>query len=252
MDAESPLTAFLRTVHVGDVLTGTVTEITRSHTTVLLDGFPRAPIGVIGALDRSWRSFGHSAADLLEVGGRVAAEVIDLREGQVWLSRSATENPDLWAYLKALRPGERLSGTVAAIENFGVFVDLDDAPGHPVFPGVGFITIPELSWSPFEEAVSVGQHITCEFIIFTTHNGEARLSLRATQPDPFQPFARHAHVGQILHGPVVRVAPFGVLVRVADGVEGLIPDAEAQVGDELTVVIAAIDPLRRRLTLSRR
>ncbi|MFI9103170.1 hypothetical protein ACIGXA_21875 [Streptomyces fildesensis] len=33
------------------------------------------------------------------------------------------------------------AGTLA-----GVFVALDDGPDHPVFPGVGFITIPELSW----------------------------------------------------------------------------------------------------------
>jgi ribosomal protein S1 len=177
-----------------------------------------------------------------------------------------TETPQLWAYLKALRRGQRLSGTVAAIESFGVFVDLDDGPDHPIFPGVGFIAMPEMSWHRFNdpsEVVSVGEHITCEFLVFDTHNGEARLSLCATQPDPFQEFARRAHVGQILHGPVTKVVPFGAFVRVADGVEGLIhlseltaPTAEAsgdevQVGDEVTVIIIEIDTLRRRLALSR-
>ncbi|MEV1173602.1 S1 RNA-binding domain-containing protein [Nonomuraea sp. NPDC049784] len=269
VEEEPSLAAFLGTVNVGDVLTGTVAEMTRSGTTVLLDAFSRAPVGIIGALDLSWRSFGRSAADILEVGGRVSAEVIavDLGKRRVRLSRSATENPQLWAYLKALRPGQRLSGTVAAIESFGIFVDLDDGPGHPVFPGVGFITMPELSWNRFEdpfEVVSLGERITCEVIVFDTHNGEARLSLRATQPDPFQQFARRAHVGQILHGPVTKVMLFGVFVRVADGVEGLIhlseltaptPEPsgdEIQIGDEVTVIIIEIDTLRRRLTLSRR
>lgn len=144
---------------------------------------------------------------------------------------------------------------------------VDDGPDHPVFPGVGFITIPELSWQWGEdptEIVSMGQHITCEFLAFDTHNGEARLSLRATQPDPFQLFARDAHVGQILHGPVTKLVPFGAFVRVADGVEGLVhlselatlpietPEQAVQVGDEVTVVITDIDPLRRRLALSHR
>ncbi|WP_329237256.1 S1 RNA-binding domain-containing protein [Actinoallomurus sp. NBC_01490] len=179
----------------------------------------------------------------------------------------ATEHPQLWAYLKALRPGQRLSGTVVAIERFGVFVDLDDGPDHPVFPGVGFITIPELSWQRGEdpsETVSTGQHITCEFLAFDTYNGEARLSRRATQPDPFQLFARDVHVGQVLHGPVTELVPFGAFVRVADGVEGLVhlselatppvetPDQAVRVGDEVAVVITDIDPLQRRLTLSRR
>ncbi|MEV0143475.1 MULTISPECIES: S1 RNA-binding domain-containing protein [unclassified Nonomuraea] len=268
VEEESSLAAFLRTVNVGDVLAGTVAEITRSEATVLLDAFAGAPVGVIGPLDLSWGSFGGSAADILEVGGRVSAEVIsvDLPERQVRLSRSATENPRLWAYLKSLRPGQQLSGTVAAIERFGVFVDLDDGPDHPVFPGVGFITMPELSWHRFEdpsEVVSVGEHITCEVLVFDTHNGEARLSLRATQPDPFQQFARRVHVGQILHGPVTKVVPFGAFIRVADGIEGLIHLSEltaptpevsgdaVQVGDEVTVIIIEIDTLRRRLALSR-
>ncbi|MFI9842806.1 S1 RNA-binding domain-containing protein [Nonomuraea sp. NPDC051941] len=73
-----------------------------------------------------------------------------------------------------------------------------------------------------------------------------------------------AHVGQILHGTVIKVVPFGVFVRVADGVEGLIhlseltaPTAEAsgdevRAGDEVSVIIIEIDTLRRRLALSRR
>jgi ribosomal protein S1 len=257
VENDQSLAAFLRTVNVGDVLTGTVTEITRSQATVLLDAFTGDPVGVIGPLDLSWGS----VADSLEVGGRVSAEVIavDFREKQVRLSRSATENPQLWAYLKALRPGRRMSGTVAAIERFGVFVDLDDGPDHPVFPGVGFISMPELSRRRFEdpcEVVSVGERITCEFLVFDTYNGEARLSLRATQPDPFEQFARGAHVGQILPGSVTKVVPFGVFVRVADGIEGLIPLSELTApaaeasGDEVTVIITEIDPQRRRLALS--
>jgi small subunit ribosomal protein S1 len=55
------------------------------------------------------------------------------------------EHPELWAFLASLAPGVTLSGTVAAIEPFGVFVALDDGPAHPLFPGVGFITYPELA-----------------------------------------------------------------------------------------------------------
>jgi ribosomal protein S1 len=233
---------------------------------VLLDDFADEAIGIIDSLDLSWQSLRPSG---LKAGDRISAEVIAVdRQGQrVRLSRSATENPQLWGYLKALLPGQRLSGTVAAIERFGVFVDLDDGPNHPVFPGVGFITMPELSWQWFEdpaEIISVGQHITCEVLAFDTHNGEARLSLRATQPDPFQQFARDAHVGQILRGPVTKLVPFGAFVRVADGLVGLIhlselaappietPDQAVQIGDEVTVVITDIDAPRRRLAISRR
>ncbi|TPQ20974.1 S1 RNA-binding domain-containing protein [Streptomyces sporangiiformans] len=160
-----------------------------------------------------------------------------------------------------------LSGTVAAIERFGVFVALDEGPEHPVFPGVGFITIPELSWRRLEAAsdvVQVGQRVSCEFLQFDTWNGEARLSLRASQPDPFQAFVDGIAVGRTLRGKVTKLVPFGVFVQVADGVEGLVhlreltgtpsesPEGVVQVGDEVTVVVTEIDRERRRLALSRR
>ncbi|MEV5439835.1 S1 RNA-binding domain-containing protein [Streptomyces sp. NPDC052682] len=178
-----------------------------------------------------------------------------------------SENPELWAFLASLHCGELLSGTVTAIERFGVFVALDDGPDHPIFSGVGFITIPELSWRRFETAsdvVHVGQRVACEFLQFDTWNLEARLSLRATQPDPFQQFADRVAVGQKLHGQVTKLVPFGVFVRVADGIEGLIhlrelasvpvetPSDFVQVGDEIAVVVTSVDTERRRLTLSRR
>ncbi|MFC5668566.1 S1 domain-containing protein [Streptomyces incanus] len=50
---------------------------------------------------------------------------------------------------------------------FGVLRVLDDGPDHPVFPCVGFITIPELSWQRFETAsdiVRTGQRVSCEFL----------------------------------------------------------------------------------------
>jgi small subunit ribosomal protein S1 len=178
-----------------------------------------------------------------------------------------SENPELWAFLESLHCGELLSGTVAAIERFGVFVGLDDGPDHPVFPGVGFVSCAELSWRRFEaasEVVRVGQRVRCEFLQFDTWNLEARLSLRATRPDPFQAFADGIAVGQKLRGRVTKLVPFGVFVQVADAIEGLVrlkeltwtpvetPAEVVQVGDEVTVVVTGIDRERRRLVLSRR
>ncbi|MFE2582056.1 S1 RNA-binding domain-containing protein [Streptomyces sp. NPDC059378] len=178
-----------------------------------------------------------------------------------------TAYPELWAFLSGLRPGEILTGTVSAIERFGVFVALDDGPEHPVFPGVGFITYPELSWRDFEAAtdvVQIGQRVSCEFLQFDTWNGEARLSLRAMQPDPFRQFTDRIMVGRRLTGRVTKLLPFGAFVEVADGIQGLVhlselspvpmtvPEEVVQVGDQVVVVVTDIDNVRRRLTLSLR
>ncbi|MFD6951318.1 MULTISPECIES: S1 RNA-binding domain-containing protein [unclassified Nocardiopsis] len=241
--------------------------MTRSHgMRVALDGFAGRPLGVVGPLDLSWRRFPAAA---VEVGRRITAEVVavDLGEGRVRLSMAATENPEPWGSLQRLHLGETLSGTIASTEEFGVFVALDDGPDHPVFPGVGFIVFPELSWRRFDAAsdvVHVGQRVLCEFLRFDTSNGEARLSLRATQADPFQAFADGVVEGQVLHGHVTKLVPFGAFVQVADGIEGLVrlreltetpveaPEDAVRVGDEVTVVAIGIDREGRRLALSRR
>ncbi|MFF3093129.1 MULTISPECIES: S1 RNA-binding domain-containing protein [Streptomyces griseus group] len=177
-----------------------------------------------------------------------------------------TETPELWEFLHSLRTDDVLSGTIAAIESFGVFVTLDEGPEHPEFPGVGFITLPELSWRSFEDAseiVHVGQRVSCLFLQADTTNGEARLSLR-TGPDPFQAFADRTAVGQGLRGRITGVRPFGVIVEVADGIQGVVhrsellpPDVDPSEdafppGTVLTVVVTAVDRLRRTVSLSQR
>ncbi|AZM93738.1 S1 RNA-binding domain-containing protein [Streptomyces sp. W1SF4] len=177
------------------------------------------------------------------------------------------ETPGLWEFLSSLELGERIAGRVASIESFGVFVALDDGPAHPVYPGVGFISYAELAWQRFDaatEIVRVGQRVECEFLQFDTWNGEARLSLKATQPDPFQIFADDTSVGQTLPGRVTKLAPVGAFVEVAKGIEGLVPLLElawtpveapeeiVRVGDRFRVVVTEVDRQHRRLALSRR
>lgn len=264
--ADRTIRSFLAPIQVGDRCSGVVAAVTRSEVTVTLDGFAARPLGVVGPLDVSWQGRG---ADAAAVGQRITAEVlsVDLEEGRVRLSMAATENPELWAFLKGLRFGQRLTGTVAAIASFGVFVALDDGPDHPVYPGVGFITYPELSWRRVEEAsevVEVGQRVHCEFLRFDAWNGEARLSLRATRPDPFLGLAEAVTVGQRMTGQVTKLVPFGVFVQVTDDVEGLVPLPElssipvkapedvVRTGEEITVIVTDIDHERRRLSLSLR
>ncbi|MET9587740.1 S1 RNA-binding domain-containing protein [Streptomyces sp. NPDC006539] len=177
-----------------------------------------------------------------------------------------SESPELWAFLESLHRGDILSGTVAAIERFGVFVALDDWPGHPTLPGVGFLGLPELSWRRFDDptdVVQVGQRVACEFIGSDTHNAEARLSLKALEPDPLQVFADRTVVGQEFRGTVEKVLPIGILVDLRDGIFGLVPFREIDgrpaaspaedfaVGEEIAVVVAEIELPKRRVFLSR-
>ncbi|MEU3408828.1 S1 RNA-binding domain-containing protein [Streptomyces sp. NPDC006670] len=87
------------------------------------------------------------------------------------------------------------------------------------------------------------------------------LSLRAVQEDPWPQVAQR--IGQVVTGPVIKIVPFGIFVRIEDredGSEGLVrtdeldqsPQDVIKVGDALTVKIMDVDLVRRRIALSQR
>ena len=124
---------------------------------------------------------------------------------------------------------------------------------------------PELSWKHIDhpsEVVEVGQEVTVEVLDVDMDRERVSLSLKATQEDPWQQFARTHQIGQVVPGKVTKLVPFGAFVRVDEGIEGLvhiselaerhveIPEQVVQVGDEIFVKVIDIDLDRRRISLS--
>jgi small subunit ribosomal protein S1 len=173
-----------------------------------------------------------------------------------WQTERTPSDRD-WAFLKTLRRGQVVTGTVTSIADFGVtFVDIGGF--------TAMINIPELSWRPFNhpsDIVSVGQEITAEVLDVDMVWERVPLSLRALQEDPWPQVAQR--LGQVVTGPVTKVLPFGVFVRIEDredGFQGLVrtseldqsPEDVIEVGDVLTVKIIDVDVPRRRIALSQR
>jgi small subunit ribosomal protein S1 len=129
----------------------------------------------------------------------------------------------------------------------------------------GLVHVSELSWKHIDhpsEVVEVGQEVTVEVLDVDMERERVSLSLKATQEDPWQQFARTHQIGQVVPGRVTKLVPFGAFVRVEEGIEGLvhiselaerhveIPEQVVQVGDEIFVKIIDIDLDRRRISLS--
>ncbi|PZF97176.1 hypothetical protein C1I93_12630 [Micromonospora endophytica] len=194
-------------------------------------------------------------------------EVIDARERVLDHGRFATTTRSVHLINGAHRPLRRYSsavsdgqpkrgtvvrGTVSEIRNFGVFVRIEGDPADQ--SGSGFIRIPELTWEYFDDPVDVvhvGQQISAEVLDFDTTREQVQLSLKALQDDPLVQFADR--IGEVLSGPVVKVVPFGVFVRVAPGIVGLLHESvltqEPAMGETVTVTIAEVDRPGRRVRL---
>ncbi|MDO5751185.1 MAG: 30S ribosomal protein S1 [Rothia sp. (in: high G+C Gram-positive bacteria)] len=237
------------------VVTGTVIEVVKGG--LILD------IGLRGFLPASLVEM-RRVRDLAPyIGQQLDAKIIELDKNRnnVVLSRRAyleqTQSEVRSTFLNQLEKGQVREGVVSSIVNFGAFVDLGGVDG--------LVHVSELSWKHIDhpnEVVEVGQPVTVEVLEVDLDRERVSLSLKATQEDPWQAFARTHALGQIVPGKVTKLVPFGAFVRVEDGIEGLVhiselaqrhvdlADQVVSVGEDLFVKIIDIDMDRRRISLS--
>lgn len=170
-----------------------------------------------------------------------------------WRTEPTPSDRD-WAFLRTLRRGQVVTGTVAGIADFGVtFVDIGGF--------TAMVDVSQLAWRPVDhpgDVVAVGDRITAEVLDVDLVRERVPLSLRALQEDPITQFTRW--VGRVVTGEVTRLVPAGALLRIEDrpdGFVGLLPAAgrapspSVRIGDRFPVSVVAVDPARRRITLSR-
>ena len=237
------------------VVTGSVIEVVKGG--LIVD------IGLRGFLPASLIEL-RRVRDLTPyLGQEIEAKILELDKNRnnVVLSRRAlleqTQSESRTSFLNNLHKGQVRKGTVSSIVNFGAFVDLGGVDG--------LVHVSELSWKHIEhasEVVEVGQEVTVEILEVDLDRERVSLSLKATQEDPWQVFARTHAIGQVTPGKVTKLVPFGAFVRVADGIEGLVHISElsgkhvelaeqvVSVGEEVFVKVIDIDLERRRISLS--
>src|SRR6266487_4263703 len=248
----------------GDIVEGTIVKVDRDE--VLLDiGYKTE--GVIPSRELSIK---HDVDphDVVKTGEHIEALVLQKedKEGRLILSKKRAQYERAWGTIEKIKEEdgvvtgtviEVVKGVVSSIVNFGAFVDLGGVDG--------LVHVSELSWKHIDhpgEVVEVGQEVTVEVLDVDMDRERVSLSLKSTQEDPWQQFARTHQIGQVVPGRVTKLVPFGAFVRVEEGIEGLvhiseladrhveIPEQVVQVGDEIFVKIIDIDLDRRRISLS--
>ena len=239
----------------GEIVKGTVIEVVKGG--LIVD------IGLRGFLPASLVEL-RRVRDLQQfVGKELECKIIELDKNRnnVVLSRRAfleeAHSEQRKEFLENLKPGERRKGTISSIVNFGAFVDLGGVDG--------LIHVSELSWRHVDhpsEVVQVGEEVEVEVLTVELDRDRVSLSLKSTQEDPWQAFARTNKLGDVVKGTITKLVPFGAFVQVADGIEGLVhiselsdahvelPEQVVQLESEVEVKVIDIDLERRRISLS--
>ncbi len=191
------------------------------------------------------------------VGQEFEVNVITLSEedDKIIFSEKDVWNKKQKPLLDKYTVGTVVEGTITAVTNFGVFVSFDDNIE-------GLIHISELAWQRIDSPASlykVGDKINAEIVSIDSH--KIFLSAKKIMKDPWQEAINKYQVGQVVHGNILKVNPFGLFVKLDDDIHGLAHITQLnlgktekindlfRVGEGKDFEILSISPAEHRLAL---
>lgn len=215
------------------------------------------------------------------IGKNLSARVIEVDKGgnRLILSQKSPEKKDikeLSKLLSKIKIGETISGLVSAVLPFGIFVEINvsqvpkvpevskanktsdasDAPRTPKLEGL--VHISEISWEKVEDPAryfKVGDKVDVIVIAKEESTGRLNLSIKQLVEDPFLKISEDYTHDKEVKGTVSRVTPYGVIVELSKGIDGLIhiskipPNENFEVGQSIQCSVEAVDTKARKISL---
>jgi small subunit ribosomal protein S1 len=176
----------------------------------------------------------------------------------VFSERAALAEPGQRAQLfNNIQPGQRITGQVTNITDFGVFVDLGGVEG--------LIHISELSWGRVihpSQLVHLSQELEVMVLELAPERCRVALSLKRMLPNPWEDAGNLFPGGSVVSAVITSVVTYGAFARLEAGVEGLIHASEMPLepgqpvkeflseGQPVRVRVLHVDPAHQRMGLS--
>lgn len=247
-DFEEELTASLKTIHEGDIITGTVISVTDAEVTLDLKYYTE---GVIRREDYSDDPT-FNLKEEVHVGDEISATVVrrDGGQGQIMLSRKEANDVLAWDKLKALQEEQtNISVKVAGAVNAGVVAYVEGIRG--------FIPASKLALNYVEDTNEwIGREIEVRVINVDEEDKKLVLSakeiLREREAEEKKTKISNVTVGLVTEGVVESLQPYGAFVNLGNGLSGLVhisqicekriktPAAVLKVGDQVKVKVTAV------------
>jgi small subunit ribosomal protein S1 len=217
--------------------------------------------GLIHISEMSWTRKVSHPSKILQVGQSVEVVVLNVDPGHRRISlglKQVMANP--WEAARDKYPvGSIVKGPVRNVTDFGIFVGIDEGID-------GLVHISDLHWSKKikhpSELYKKGDIVEARVLGVNVENERFSLGIKQLSTDPWKVIAERYPVGSKIKGQVTSIPDFGVFVRIAEGVEGLIhvsqlstervdkPSSLYKVGDEIEAEVINIDAHERKIGLS--
>ncbi|HLG18714.1 MAG TPA: 30S ribosomal protein S1 [Bdellovibrionota bacterium] len=217
--------------------------------------------GLIHVSEMSWTKRVKHPSAILKVSEMVETVVLDIDKDNRRMSLGLKQTqPNPWDELvKKYPPGTKVTTEIRNITDFGLFVAIEEGID-------GLIHISDLSWSSKiknpHDVYKKGDKV--EAVVLNVDPSAERFSLGIKQisEDPWAVAVDRYPLGTPVEGEIVKLAEFGLFVKVEEDLEGLVHISEVadekvanlaerfKVGDKITAMVLSIDPEERKMSLS--
>lgn len=242
----------------GAKLSGAVTNLTDYGCFVEIeDGVE----GLVHVSEMDWTNKNIHPSKVVNLGDVVNVMVLEIDEERRRISlglKQCIDNP--WeTFAKSHEKGDKVSGKIKSITDFGIFIGLDGGID-------GLVHLSDISWQKQgEEAVrdyKKGDEISAVVLQVDPERERISLGVKQIDEDPFNKYLTDIKKGAIVNGTVIEADAKGVTVNLAEEVDGFIrigdlarervEDASevVKVGDTIEAKYTGVDRKNRVITLS--
>ncbi|WP_409419317.1 30S ribosomal protein S1 [Marinomonas sp. RS-M-Aa-14] len=217
--------------------------------------------GLVHVSEMDWTNKNIHPSKVVQIGDEVEVMVLDIDEERRRISlgiKQCTMNP--WEeFATSFNKGDKISGAIKSITDFGVFIGLDGGID-------GLVHLSDLSWDETgEEAVrqyKKGDMLETVVLSIDAERERISLGVKQLEEDPFLAFVAENDKGTIVNGTVSSVDAKGAVVALAEGVEATLKVSEIsreriedattalKEGDKVEAAIINVDRKARTITLS--
>jgi len=255
---EDPWVGLGRRYPQGTRLFGKVTNITDYGAFVEIESGIE---GLVHVSEMDWTNKNIHPTKVVQLGDEVEVMILEIDEERRRISlgmKQCMANP--WdEFSMNHKKGERVTGMIKSITDFGVFVGL---PG-----GIdGLVHLSDLSWSATgEQAVrdyKKGQEVEAVVLAIDVERERISLGIKQLDGDPFTNFVAMHDKGSVVAGVAKAVDAKGAVVTLSGDVEGYLRASELsrdrvedmrqhlKEGDAVTAMIINVDRKNRSINLS--
>ncbi len=217
--------------------------------------------GLVHVSEMDWTNKNVHPSKVVQLGDEIEVMVLDIDEERRRISLGIKQCvPNPWEEFAATNnKNDRVVGVIKSITDFGIFVGLEGGID-------GLVHLSDIAWNQTgEEAIrnyKKGDEIETVVLAVDAERERISLGVKQLEQDPMSSFLAQYSKGSIVEGVVREVDAKGVVVELADGVEGHIRASELgrervedarkllKEGDRVEAKFLGVDRKKRAISLS--